>query len=66
MVSVILSCTDVVKAKAIEAGFREQLVLVKHDAVQSLPENKAKLEKALFDLKPSQFLVSDFWGMGAG
>ena len=64
MVSVILACSEEVKAKALSAGFREQTVLVKHNACLSTEENKANLEHQLFEMQPYQFLVSDFWGMG--
>jgi hypothetical protein len=41
MVSVILACSEEVKAKALSAGFREETVLVKHNACLSTEENKA-------------------------
>lgn len=63
MVSIILSASEEVKKAAKEKGFVERTVLVKHDAIESTKENKSRLESQLFELKPFQFLVSDYWGM---
>lgn len=66
MIAIILAASDDVKAAAVRAGFREQTVLVRCDAVMSTPDNKAKIETELFAMGPFQFLVSDFWGAGHG
>lgn len=65
MVSIILACSNEVKEKALASGFKEETVLIKHNSVSSTEENKSALEHDLFSMRPYQFLVSDFWGMGA-
>ena len=65
MVSIILAASPETKAEAIAAGFREATVLLRHNPVTSTEENKRKLESELFILRPAQFLVSDYWGVGA-
>lgn len=64
MTSIILAASKEVEAKALQNGFRKQEVLIKETACQSTAENKRKLESELFALRPYQFLVSDYWGMG--
>ncbi len=52
MVSVILACSEEVKAKALSAGFREETVLVKHNACLSTVEGKThqkEMEKLMSD-----------------
>jgi hypothetical protein len=64
MVSIILVCNEKVKAEALANGFREETVLVRHNGCMSTEDNKQKLERELFKMRPYQFLVSDFWGAG--
>ncbi len=66
MVSIILACNDETKAKALAAGFHEETVLIRHNGVLSNEENKRTLETELFNMRPYQFLVADFWGAGNG
>lgn len=63
MISVILSASPEAKAMAKEAGFVEQTVLVRQESCQSTEENKQQIERSIFQFKPYQFLVSDYWGV---
>jgi hypothetical protein len=61
--AIILAASVECKERALADGFKEQTVLIKH--VGGFPkEEKWKAEKAVRDLKPFQFAVFDFWGMG--
>ena len=65
MTSIILAASPLCKRNAIAAGFREEKVLIRHEIGCSTKANKERIESELFRLRPYQFLVSDFWGMGA-
>lgn len=62
MVSIILAASPDVEAAAKKAGFREEKILIRHNGCTSTETNKKRLEKELFEMKPYQFLVADFWG----
>jgi len=66
MVAIILAASKETKELALKAGFSEATVLIRRDSVLSLPEIKEKIERELFEMRPYQFLVSDFWGAGNG
>lgn len=62
MISIILSADSDTKKEALSLGFEERTVLVRREPGLSTDNNKRKIERQLFQLGPSQFLVSDFWG----
>jgi len=64
MVAIILAASETTKAAALKAGFREEPVLIRYNPVLSTAKNKATIERELFEMRPYQFLVSDFWGVG--
>lgn len=64
MVSIILACSEEVKLEAIARGFREQTVLVRQESGLSTPKEQARIEVEVGNLRPFQYLVSDYWGMG--
>lgn len=64
MVAIILAASKETKELALKAGFREKTVLIRSDPVLSSSENKEKIERELFEMRPYQFLVSDFLGAG--
>jgi len=66
MVSIILAASKETKELALKAGFREATVLIRHEDVLSLSAIKEKIERELIEMRPYQFLVSDFWGAGNG
>ncbi len=66
MISIILCGTDKAKGKAKKIGFTEQTVLIRHESIFSSDIKKKEEIEAMImhDIRPYQFLVSDFWGMG--
>lgn len=64
MISIILAASPEVEEKALAEGFRKETVLIRQEGGLSTPENKQQIESKLFKLRPFQFLVSDYWGMG--
>ena len=65
MISILLAYNEKTKHRAIEAGFVEQTVLVRHESIMS-NDTKKKSEtesKIGRDLRPYQYVVVDFWGM---
>lgn len=59
MFAVIFAHNDKQKAKALELGYREQTVLIKHTF------DKAEAERELFEkIQPGQFAVTTYWGAG--
>lgn len=66
MVTIILESSEATKAAALKAGFREVTVLIKHDPISSTAENKSRLERECFEMRPYRFLVSDTWGAMPG
>lgn len=66
MIQIILLASDEAKARAKAAGFTEQTVLIRHNGCQSTEENKRKLEREIaHQIRPYQYLVSDYWGASA-
>lgn len=65
MVSIILAASNETKAEAIKAGFRETIVLIRHNGVTSTEENQKKLEEEMRKMRPYQFLAADYWGLCA-
>jgi len=65
MVSIIMAAGDEARERAKSAGFREFSVLLRFEGCMSTKEEKARLQTELAtEIKPYQFLVSDYWGMG--
>lgn len=65
MISIILEASEEAKVKATKDGFRTREVLVRFEPVVSNEDNRRKLEIQVRDrIKPYQFLVADYWGMG--
>jgi hypothetical protein len=65
VISIILAANAEAKERAKAAGFTEYTVLLRHEACMSTQEEKAKRENELaMEIRPFQFLVSDYWGMG--
>jgi hypothetical protein len=66
-VSIILEASDEAKEKAKAAGFRERVVLVRFEQICVGANKKLADEltgRVLQELKPYQYLLSDFWGAG--
>jgi hypothetical protein len=61
MISVILAASDEAKQRALAAGFVEQTVLVRYETLK--PEGTIEGE-LMRTIKPSQFIVGNYWGAG--
>ena len=67
MVSIILAIDAMRREVALKAGFKEETILIRHESGMSTKSNKEKIESDIMGkIKPYQFLVSDFWGLGPG
>jgi hypothetical protein len=66
MISIILAASEECKRDALRAGFVEQSVLVRTEAVMGNPAEQARIEAEIrqWPAPPYQYLVSDFWGVG--
>jgi len=66
MISVILCGNDEATARAKKRGFVEQAVLVRHESILSNDLKRKEEVEAMIrrEIRPYQFLVADYWGMG--
>lgn len=63
MVSIIFCFNERAKACALERGYEEITVLIKHAPGLSNEETKQKLTaEALREIRPFQVIIGDYWG----